>query len=537
MKEKNYKLLKKLILVLFTTVAVATVLTACNGDNGQTSESGDQKPPIGQTEVSVSQILADIQEYNEFDHANSFNGVAAEVVKNNIEDSEATFLNYTVADHNFVVVAENKNGSFTSVALPISEECENYVKNITSKQTLVLNVAGLSASDMIKENEKDATVKKITDAIEKIESNVAKIADAEPSQTNNYIAEGDKIDLDGLFAEDRSAAYLREDGSVIAFVFDEEKCEITMKHYVVDGAKDMAAAQIVSAIKNGVSCATSTQLKFNEDLQIPPLDIQVEMVTFEEIANQVFGENYSLPGFDELMNELLPKIVVGERIKLLFTGFEGDNFYIYIEIIATGGIQGFGKSEYIGNKLEDIIKYRTEVGSVFDSKNFLSTLKESFAAAGSVEVGSSEETSLRLQILEYKSQIEKACETIKASQKADFMNSTLQVVTNTVSNDEDYAQKLFPGKEIVAAYVGDLGGGSIDSSHFGTGYYDAFKIATAYIDEDNIKVAVTEIYVPWYTNSTTESLYRSFLDNVRYEIVKEETTVVSNPIIVKNKEA
>ena len=100
-----------------------TMLTACNQIGQETNPSTDsdenKKPPIEQVQISVSKILADMSEFKQLNLLGEFDDVALDIVDKNVE-GEADVLVYTVENHNFVV-AQNKDGSFTSIAVPLSE--------------------------------------------------------------------------------------------------------------------------------------------------------------------------------------------------------------------------------------------------------------------------------------------------------------------------------------------------------------------------------------------------------------------------------
>lgn len=531
MKEKNYKLLKKLILVLIITVAVATVLTACNGDNGQTSEPSDQKPPIEQSQTTVSKIMADMSAYKNFDLLSEFNNVALDIVDKKVQ-GEAELLIYTVESHNFVVIAQNENGSFTSVAVPLSQTCENYIKNSSSKESLILAVANLTGSTQIEASGKGTVQQKISTAIQTIVDNVAAIENGETAQLNTYVSDGDKIDLSEVYGNNRSAAYLREDGSVIAFVFDEEKCEITMKHYVVDGAKGMTTAQIVSAIKNGAATTNSTNLKFNEDYTIPPLDQQAETITGLEIMQGVFA-NFTPYNFETKAQEIVNAVFNRSNPhKILFYSATDNGIVIFSE--DTTAKTSLCKTEYngeVGQKLKKLL-----------SNNSLEEIAKTYGIGltTSYEKNSDEYQNKLQTIKDIFDELSGLKSSVESLQSSSFGAARIATSTNDISNYTDYAQKLFPGKEIVAAYVGDMGYRNIDSQgRFNTGYFCTFDIAVAYKDGDDIKVNEVNCMVPWYTNSTNETLYNSLLNGTEgqtYKLQNSQTTVVSNPIIVNSKE-
>lgn len=72
-------------------------------------------------------------------------------------------------------------------------------------------------------------------------------------------------------------------------------------------------------------------------------------------------------------------------------------------------------------------------------------------------------------------------------------------------------------------------------TNFGTGYMSAFNMAVVYKEGNNLVIYKTNCIVPWYTNSTNESLYNSFLNGEKdktYKLRNEETTVVLEPVVM-----
>lgn len=535
MKDKSKKILKKFAPVAITMAITATIFAGCNQNGGQTNKPVDPidpKPPVTQTEISVAEVLADVERYNNFDFMSSLSDVAVNVVEKNVEDEEATPLSFAIENDNFVVVAENENGSFTSVTLPLSEQCKNYVKNNTTKQNLVLRTAGLLASDMIKESEKDATIKKITDAIEEIETNVAGINDAQPSQINDYVAEGEEVNLSKLFEDKRSIAYIREDNSVVAFVFDEDKCKMTMKHFVVEGAENMTNAEIVAEIINGTANTASTNLRFDEDFTLPPLQKPiVETITALEIMQQVFA-NFTPYNFEAKAQEIVGNAFSRDNVhKIMFYSATAEGIRIYSQV--QNSRKSFCETVYTGEAgtaLQKLLKCTSleEIASEFEI-----ILTQTFDKNSQLQQDFVDQlTNIASQLNSLKSEVENI-------QKANYKGTRLIMNTEDISNYEDYAKKLFPGKQIVAAYVGDMGPRRLTPDKFSdTSYSSNFEMAFVIEDKGNFEIHQYVCFVPNYENGTSsETLYLRFLNSSNYILEERETTTISNPIVVKQTKA
>ena len=98
-----------------------------------------------------------------------------------------------------------------------------------------------------------------------------------------------------------------------------------------------------------------------------------------------------------------------------------------------------------------------------------------------------------------------------------------------------FGAKLCKGKEVIATYVGAMSSRINDSAGmFNTGYYTTFETSVVYKENDQIIIKKDKIYVPYYNNSTNESLYNTFLsdtDGTKHNIESISTEVVNNPVI------
>ena len=81
--------------------------------------------------------------------------------------------------------------------------------------------------------------------------------------------------------------------------------------------------------------------------------------------------------------------------------------------------------------------------------------------------------------------------------------------------------------------VGAMGTRQLNNK-FGTGYVSGFNMVVVYKENDQMVIKKAEIIVPYYTTSTNESLYNTFLndsDGTKHSIVSNSTEVVNNPVI------
>ena len=111
------------------------------------------------------------------------------------------------------------------------------------------------------------------------------------------------------------------------------------------------------------------------------------------------------------------------------------------------------------------------------------------------------------------------------------------IITSTEDkiNQPAFGAKLCEGKEVIATYVGAMSTRYLDDQKmFNTGYYTQFNTAVVYKENDTVTIKKDTIYVPYYNNSTNQSLYNSFLEGEegkQYKVSSISTEVVNNPVI------
>lgn len=218
-------------------------------------------------------------------------------------------------------------------------------------------------------------------------------------------------------------------------------------------------------------------------------------------------------------------------MEVLFTGVEDGKFALYAETTTSSGRRGLIKSIYQGENY-NFASY----GEVYDEidayKSFKEYLKHKYCPTGEVEKNSSSEASVLAQISEYKSYIESYVNDIRKLEKKEFKNNSLLTSTTELDNYRDFAEKLYGDKEIIYAGVSDLSARTPTNDFFNSNYCESFKVLSVFQDNGNIVISIKEIFVPWYSDSTTESLYKSFFEN-KYQISSEQTIIVTDPVEVQ----
>lgn len=259
-----------------------------------------------------------------------------------------------------------------------------------------------------------------------------------------------------------------------------------------------------------------------------------KILTAADLYNEVFGEDYEFIDFDTGINDLLT-IAVGTTTtnpQLLFVN-RNDTVELYYH--RTDGLNrdGIAKATYRGNYLKDLLTFIELSSSVKTYENFSSYAIK--LAEEMLSQNNQQQTVEKLTSL--KSEIDTYTAALYATTKDDFSRSSILNNTKTEIEFADFAAKFMPaGVTPIACYVGDLMGRNMESSqnpYFNTGYYEPFDACFVYIDTEGfLNIVKVRIVVPWYTNSTDESLYASALkeEGTNYKIISSFTTTIENPI-------
>lgn len=524
-------LLKKAGVITMAVLAAKT-LTACNKTDQQVkpdpnpNPGGEDKPPVVVTQTNVIDILSEMQAFENLNVEEAYDSLAVNIAAEKL--FESTVLGYEYNGSTLSIVAKSKNGGdLTSVSVSVPNSAMKYIKmNEESLKTAVLLLAGYTPTSTV-ENKAEAE-QKLTSAINKVVSDIASGKDCSTNALNDYAVDGANINLSKVFPGQTVKGYVREDGTVLAYVYGDNSLTEHHYHFAQKGLYPNQMAEIIQNGEKGVDYTEDlVEIDFSQTHTPPALDEpQIEEKSFDELYAQVFGDNYSLPTFAELMDELLPKLVAGSDLKVLFTGFEGDDFYIYSESVNSLGVKGFYKSLYRGDDFHPISEYRDATSPIVE-QGIKEILKETYT-----ELGLSEQEILD-QLTHFKLSAESCVDAIRNMGRPEFKSSTLFLDTREFTDYKPYAEKLYGDKEIIYAGVSDLGGASIDEFYFDTGSCNTFKILSIYKEDGNVIIDIKEIVVPQYNNSTTESLYNSFLEKDVYKVLNEQTIEVSDPVEVQ----
>ena len=270
------------------------------------------------------------------------------------------------------------------------------------------------------------------------------------------------------------------------------------------------------------------------DPEEPEIEDPTPEVSFEEVYNEVFGENYEFVPFEDYMQSLAERVFsTSTDVRFVLAGADPDAFVIYADAAYDENrrclLQGTLKTDTyaaiyvpILYNLYDLTRQSEAAGGF---KQYMQQVYESCANASSA----------RAELETISTDLDLSIRVVSGIQRGNF--DTTRPVTNT-RDDIDfsaYAEEYTPeGATPLKCYVGTMGFRRIDTDYFNTGYIDSSPVVVFYLNENNqLVIESFDMYVPWYRDSTTETLYQSGLGELGKTYVKDGLTIttINNPIL------
>ena len=269
------------------------------------------------------------------------------------------------------------------------------------------------------------------------------------------------------------------------------------------------------------------------DPEEPEIEDPTPEISFEEVYNEIFGENYEFVPFEDYMQLLAERVFsTSTDVRFVLAGADPDAFVIYADTVGGDNRCSLLQGTLMNEKYSSILC------------NFYDLTRQSEAAGG---------------FKQYMQQVYESCadassaraelETISTSlnqgiQLATILENGSFDITRPVTNTADdidfsaYAEEYTPeGATPLKCYVGAMGPRDFDlvgNPWFNTGYVSSYSVVLLYLNEENELVIYDgAVCVPWYRDSTTESLYQAGLGTLgeEYKIIPGTTTVITDPIL------
>lgn len=269
------------------------------------------------------------------------------------------------------------------------------------------------------------------------------------------------------------------------------------------------------------------------DPEEPEIEDPTPENSFEEVYNEVFGENYEFVPFEDYMQSLAERVFsTSTDVRFVLAGADPDAFVIYAD--AVGGdnrcslLQGTLMNEKYSSILCNFYDLTRQSEAAGGFKQYMQQVYESCADASSA----------RAELETISTSLNQGIQLATILENGSF--DITRPVTNT-ADDIDfsaYAEEYTPeGATPLKCYVGPLMGRRYDSAtdpYFNTGYIDSSPVVVFYLNENNqLVIESFDMYVPWYRDSTTETLYQSGLGELGKTYVKDGLTIttINNPIL------
>lgn len=536
LRDRNFK--KGAIKAATTAVLATAVVTfaACN-KTGPTPTPTPTPTPGPDTSYTASQIL---EENTAYQNLNLTNAVFDELQQNVAKQFNVAKDKVEIVDMHFdkqntnraTVVAKIGGEKVVTASYQNQKIAELHGAN---KKDLVLEEAGYTADQKVEKSQRAEVDAKFTQAVQKILDEIKAIENITPERVNEIFAGVSGIQLPSSFTDGYDFAVVsgvREDRTVVVFTGKNGKFE---DHVLsVDGKENMTNEEILATIKSGTGFSKTTRtIDPSKKYEAPALEeIQVQYVDFDTVYNEIFGKGYALTAPTKLLQNVMLKINSDfNENKLLFVTNDG-SLILYSEGVDALGRKVFSKAQYKGADQVAINQYFSN--SEKTSEDLKKEIKDKYMSKDIV-VGSDEERDLKENLKNYKNDLEQCASDITNIEKSDFTRTKIFTSTKDSINQSAFGAKLCEGKEVIATYVGAMSTRLLDSSgRFDTGYYTTFETTVVYKENDQIVIKKDKIYVPYYNNSTNESLYNTFLsdtDGTKHDIVSISTEVVNNPVI------
>lgn len=513
------------------------ICNLCTDDNCAVHTAGNQHcqghaTPVEQ--VAVVNILNDNTAYKNMVDS------AAEIIYDEIK--EAVAEEYNVAKNKVelsyvridgegyeptTVVAKIDNKKVVLLQYETDTINEHLPRDV---EGLVLNEAGYKADDKVDQDKQSQVDAEFTSAVNAILARFATISDEITLvKANEIFSEfSSTTSVPGFEnCEGIILSNIREDGTAVAFTYE---YGVYQDHVLkVEGRENMTDAQIMAQIAAGNFTKETRTIDSSKTYTAPALEEKpvAETTTVGEIYDQNFANVDFSAKLEEAFQSIYNRGFKNSVGTTMFYSIDDDKISVYYDLYRNNK-NSFNMMKF--DLTEEIVEYLTE-----DVKTIV--LKEA-------QLNATQEVE-KDQSNAYIGDLQLAIDSIgeKIAALGDIELKTIETkgyITNTTDNIEldDFNEKLCPDKEVIATYVGAMGNRQMSTSW--SGYSSAFDVVVVYKDDgEDICISEQKIAVPWYTNSTNESLYNTFLndeDGTKHEVLSTSTETIKNATIAKQNE-
>ncbi len=486
------------ILSLLLILGVALSFTACSNNN---NEYDDYTPP---NQISVLQIFEINKTYILADLTNIANEKIEGIPSVLYGDNVVTLYEKQNENYVFTYIVKSRDSLFSYV-VKIPPEVVSSTTDNTAISTII-SKAGYTADQKI--NKTNSDIAQVVENLQAVVAGIrAEIEKLDSKENINVVMHNDYLKFEQENGNIFTGA-VREDGSILKF-------EVT------------SAGDIFETLvkKDGTSLTRS--ISATEKYEEPAVEA-IQKISVEKILNQYFGD-FKAYDFAKKAEDMIR--YDGRVMTTLFYSAteNGIQFYMNENMGGPDSLCQFVYQGAVGKDLMELNKYK-------DKNDIYAAL--GLTAEHKVEEGSQEYLELVNKIESLKEQLQSNRDRVNELTENNFKskrmlrNTTAQLPVKDIN---DFGGKFAPeGSKVLMTYVGDLTSRIIDPDNsLGSGYQCRFDVLVVYSDGNNHYIKKVSVDVPWYANSTTESLYKHIFESKNYEIAKEDNTTIKNAIVVE----
>lgn len=555
------------VLAIFAAMTVL-LITGCAGDGTSTDtpdapETPSIENPSADTPADDSTV-AELFELN-FDLDDVSANVAAAVISAEIDAVKTAFPDVNevaFSDKDFgetLLASRSQYYRFAcmdgeNVLLAVTADGSEYTalgELLASPEAKIMELGGLNPDTAVSEAERDGVLSTLSEAVTRYESEAERLAAA-------YYATAEYtriMALTDVIAVPEAVKNLFPNAVALAvgactdsmeYTADSNVQGETCKMAYVSALKADGSAVVYSVtVGQGIDDVVSGNIDVTETGEyafgitldsLPALSQPVLAVLFDDLYAEVFGADYDLVPFETFFDAMASMAFAGTaEHNIIFYELNEQSFVMYSNSTLFTGDTALGEATYNGASLPVILDYSSLSEEMEGSASLKDYLQSTFSTNGKVSAEDIER--VKTELNPYKTRTS-AIDRMKKFTNSNSFN-VLSLITNTTAdiNFDDYAAEYTPaGATPLICYVGDFGArvfDLVDNPYFNTGYVKSCQVTAIYVENEKLKINTFQLYVPWYRDSTTTSLYQAGLGelNQDYKKENEETTTIEDPII------
>lgn len=267
------------------------------------------------------------------------------------------------------------------------------------------------------------------------------------------------------------------------------------------------------------------------DPEEPEIEDPTPEISFEDVYNEIFGENYEFVPFEDYMQQFAENVFSNsDSVEFLAAETTPDSFVVYANEKNSLGSDCLVKGTLMNEKYSSVLY------------NFYDLTRQSEAAGGfkqymqQVYESCADADSARTELEAISTKLNQGIQLATILWRGGF--DTTRPVTNTRDDIviEDYVDVFLPeGATPLKLYIRALSGSIIDSTEmFNTGHYETCEAYFIYIDdENNAVVEKYRLFFPSYTDDTAKTVYDRLLkeEGTYHKKSLQSTDILENPIL------